>query len=123
MFNIPFYVDYELNVVPIAWCYYILMPLVITMVSGVIMYLITDGRKPAPKPVRIVCICIEAVFALAWILMAVLAFSAGGFPNGDVSVLRRIYGIYWLKELWRLYIIPGVFAGIHLGAVKNHSKS
>lgn len=123
MFNVPFLVDFELNVVPVALYYFGFRPLVIAAVAALIMYLITDRRKPTPKPVRIVCICIEAVFALAWILMAVLAFSAGSLPNGDVSVLRRIYAMYLTNKLWRLYIIPGVFAGIHLGEVKNHSKS
>lgn len=123
MFNVPFFVDFKLNVVPVALYYFGFRPLVIAAVAALIMYLITDRRKPAPKPVRIVCVCIEAVFALAWILMVILALCIDSVPEGRENFLRLAFATFIERKLWRLYIIPGVFAGIHLGAVKNHSKS
>lgn len=120
MFTVPlFNDDYTLNVVPVALYYFALLPVLIAAVTGVITYLIANKRTPAPKPVRTACIVLETVFAAAWVLMAVVALCAASVSDG--SFLRMTYAAYLTNHLWWVYIIPGIAAGIYLGAAKNRS--
>lgn len=120
MFAVPlFNDDYTLNVVPVALYYFVLLPVLAAAVAGVIAYLIANKRTPAPKPLRTVCAVLEIVFAAAFVLMAALALCVGGVSNE--SFLRTTYAAYLTNHLWWVYIIPGIAAGIHLGAVKNRS--